>query len=334
MKPTKHILKRYLLGGSLALIGTGATQADENLWIYAKGTDTRPQGSFEFKINDISRFGKNSGDYAFHDFRPEIEYGVTDRLTLGVEPIFFHHDYSNVQWAPMVDTQGGPGGSFEKTQYGGLEIFTKYNILSPYKDFIGLSVGLGYERREAYRLDGARIDQDSLVPMLFLQKNFLDDTLQFAFAGKMEFEQRKTPGILEEEIAFDLALGASYRIAPKWFIGLESRFQSDFLSPQIDGEVEGKPSNWDLGEFQLGDQFQWGLYVGPTIHYAEQNWWATAGVLWQVKGWSADGPEASNQGKNWDEHEKMHIGFTIGFEFGEGDGGSSEGIISDIINKK
>jgi hypothetical protein len=69
---------------------------------------------------------------------------------------------------------------------------------------------------------------------------------------------------------------------------------------------------------QLGDQFQQGLYVGPSVHYSQKNWWLTVGALWQVWGWSADGAAASNQGKNWDEHERLHVGFILGFEFGGG----------------
>jgi hypothetical protein len=307
-----------LLGLFLA-ITTTTVLADENLWLYTKGVETRPAKSWEFKLMDISRIDKNSGDYFFNDIRPELEYGITDRLTIGVSALIFDHHYSNVEWAPMVDTQGGPGGSFDKTQFGGFEIGLKYNLLSPFKDFIGLSLGFVYEHRQAYRLDGAEIDQNSYVPILYLQKNWLDDTLIWAFRGKMELERRKSPGVLEEEIAFDLATGLSYRIAPNWFIGIEARWQSDFLSPEIDGNPpEGKPSSWDLGNMQLGDQFQQGLYVGPSVHYSQKNWWLTVGALWQVWGWSADGAAASNQGKNWDEHERLHVGFILGFEFGGG----------------
>ena len=316
---TTHLTRLHLtLAFGICALAVTSSHADENLWIYTKGTDTRPADSWELKLQDISKFGKNSGDYIFNEIRPQVEYGVTDRLTLGAELLIFDHHYSNVQWAPMVDTQGGPDGSFDKTQVGGVEVSAKYNILSPYKDWIGLALGFSYEYRGAYRLDGADIDQHSLVPKIYLQKNWLDNTLVWAFQGKMELERRTSPGVLEEEIAFDLATGLSYRIAPKWFVGIEARWQSDFLSPEIDGNPpEGKPSSWDFGDFQLGDQFQYGLYVGPSVHYAEENWWATLGVLWQVKGWSADGAEASNQGKDWDEHERVHAGFIIGFEFGE-----------------
>ncbi|MFT6408539.1 MAG: hypothetical protein ACJAQ6_001959, partial [Arenicella sp.] len=137
--------------------------AEENLWVYAKGSDTRPQGSFEIKASDIFRTGKASADYDFHELRVETEYGITDRLTVGVEAIFFKHDYEvfDEDLEPYIETQGGLGSRYNDTAFGGYEISTKYNLLSPYKDGLGLSVSFGYEKRDKYRLDGADIDQDS-----------------------------------------------------------------------------------------------------------------------------------------------------------------------------
>ncbi len=323
-------LQHTLLGLILAVTTTASS--DENLWLYTKGTDTRPANSWELKLKEMSRLGKDSGDYIFNDIRPEVEYGVTDRLTLGASVMIFDHHYSDVEWAPMVDTQGGPGGSFDKTQYGGFEVMAKYMILSPYKNFVGLSVGFAYENRQVYRLDGAEIEQDSYVPMIFLQKNWLDNTLTWSFTGKMELERRTSPGVLEEEIAFDLATGLSYRVAPNWFVGIEARWQSDFLSPEVDGNPpEGRPSSWDVGNMQLGDQFQQGLYVGPSVHHSGRNWWITVGALYQVWGWSADGAAASRKGKNWDEHERVHVGFILGFEFG---GGGDDEKVPEISRAK
>ncbi|MFT5633294.1 MAG: hypothetical protein ACI9SQ_001008 [Rubritalea sp.] len=303
------------------ILTAGSALAEENLWLYTKGTDTRPQGSWEFKLSDISRLGKDSGNYRFDDIRPEIEYGVTDKLTIGAEIMLFNHRYSvdDPELNPMFETQGGAGGKFNKFQFGGFELAAKYNVLSPYKDPIGLSFVAAFEHRSAYRLDGAEIDQDSFVLQTLVQKNFLDDTLVFAFNAKTEFERRKAGDVLEEEIAFDISAGVSYRFAPKWFIGIEARYQSDFLNPEEGGEFEDgyQRSSFDLTDFRLGSQFQYGTYVGPTIHYAEQGWWFTAGALYQIKGGGDDSRNAPNNtgGRNWDEHEKWHLGATVGFEF-------------------
>ncbi|HAI97884.1 MAG: hypothetical protein CL866_00470 [Cycloclasticus sp.] len=299
----------------LTVLTLPSVHAGENQWLYAKGTDTRPKGSFEFKISDIIKVGKGSGDYVSHDFRPEIEYGITDKLSVNAELVFFDHNYSvdDAENDPVFSTQGGTNERYNKTQFAGYEIGLKYNILSPYKDMFGLSVGLAFEHRDHYRLDGADIDQDSITTNLFFQKDFLDDTLIFVINPKAEFERRKTPNVLEEEISLELMAAVSYRFIPRWTVGLEYRSQSDYLSVQENGKFEEgvSRSSFDLTDFRLGDRFQSGQYIGPTIHYAEQRWWATAGILFQFQG----GGGFSKDGKNYDEHERYHTGFSFGYEF-------------------
>jgi hypothetical protein len=291
--------------------------ADEYLWVYARGADTLPKGAFEAKISDITRVDKDSGDYVFNDIRAEVEYGLTNSLALYGEVLIFDHDYSvdDPDLNPMYETQGGAGQRFNDTQYGGFEIGLKYNVLSTYKDIVGLSFSAAYENRVRYRLDGSEIDQDSFVFTTYLQKNFLDDTLQFVLMPKIEFERRKVPGVLEEEIAFEGSAAVAYRVAPNVFIGLEFRHQSDYLNPQEDGEFnpELRRSSFDLFDFRLGSQHQRGNYVGPTFHLASKHWWTTAGVLWQVSGGGSPFSYSRN-GRNFDEHEKIHIGLAVGYE--------------------
>ena len=318
--PTLMINARALmpLAVAVGMLSAPPAIADEYLWIYARGSDTMPKGALETKLSDVYRRGKDSGDYGFHDLRAELEYGITDRLSMAAEVMIFKHDYSvdDPDLQPMFDTQGGAGGRFSDTQYGGFELSLKYNVLSAYKDLLGLAFGLGYERRDRYRLDGAEIDQDSFVFTTYLQKNFLDDTLTVVVVPKLEFERRKSPGVLEEEIALDLSAGVSYRIAPRWFVGLEFRHQSDYLNPQEDGvfNPELERSSFDLSDFRIGSQHQRGNYLGPTVHYAARHWWTTAGALWQIRGGGSPFSFSRNN-RNWDEHERVHLGLAVGYEF-------------------
>lgn len=305
------------------ITGINTAAAEENLWVYAKGSDTRPEGSFEIKASDIFRTGKASSDYDFHELRVEAEYGITDRLTVGVEAIFFDHNYEvfDEDLEPYIETQGGLGSRYNDTAFGGYELSTKYNILSPYKDGLGLSLMLGYEKRDKYRLDGADIDQDSYVFTTFFQKNYLDDTLTVVLAPKFEFEKRRSPGVFEEELSVDISAGISYRFRPRWFGGLEFRHQSDYLNPREDGvfDPDLQRTQFSLSDLTLnvGSQHQRGNYFGPTVHYAAQKWWATAGALYQFDG-DGRAPGVNNsQGKNFDEHERWHIGLSFGWEFGE-----------------
>lgn len=312
---TRHI--RTLAAAALLLSLPLGVRADENFWVYARSADTMPKGEWELKLSDVIRVDKDSGSYTFHDLRPEVEYGLTDRLTLSAEVLIFDHDYSvdDENLNPMFETQGGAGETYRKTQYAGFELNGKYNVLSTYKDPLGLALGFGYERKIRYRLDGAEIDQDEFTVTTYLQKNWLDDTLILAVTPKLEFERRKSPGVLEEEISLDAAIGLSWRFQPNWYGGLEFRHQSDYLNPQEDGvfNPELDRSSFDLTDFRVGSQHQRGNYLGPVFHYGARRWWATAGMLWQVRGGGSPFSYSYSH-RNFDEHEKRHIGLTVGFE--------------------
>ena len=311
------------LACTACLVTMNNINAEENLWVYAKGSDTRPKGSFEIKASDIFKTGKASSDYDFHELRLEAEYGVTSRFTIGAEAIYFDHNYEvfDEDLEPYIETQGGLGSSFNESGLAGYELSTKYNLLSPYKDGIGLSVALSYEKRDLYRLDGADIDQDSYVITTFIQKNYLDDRLSLVLTPKFEFEKRTTPGVFEEELSVDISAGASYRFRPKWFAGVEFRHQSDYLNPREDGvfDPELQRTQFSLSDLTLsvGSQHQRGNYFGPTVHYASEKWWATAGALYQFDG-DGRAPGVNNsQGLNFDEQERWHFGLSFGWEFGE-----------------
>jgi opacity protein-like surface antigen len=310
------VQNRLLIWVATGVLVSSISHADEKLWVYTKGAETLPKGEVEAKLGFIRRTGKVDSRYQFNDIRAEVEYGVSNRLTVYGELIIFDHNYStsNPDLQPYHDTQGGDGGRFNKTQVGGFELGGKYNLLSPYKDPVGLSVGLSWDHRRRYRLDGAAIRQNAVEISAYLQKNFINNQLVLALSPTIEYETRHSPGVLEKEIGLDVAAGISYRVAPNWYLGTEFRHQSDYLSP-LDtetGEYDPnlKPSKFP---FKFGSQYQNGNYLGPTVHYATQKWWVTAGLLWQIAG--GGGFAFNRDGRNWDEHERQHFGLTFSREF-------------------
>ena len=311
------MLQRFapILATAAVMVLPSAAHADESLWIYTKGAETLPKGETEVKAALISRRGKAQSDYVFNEVKLEVEHGFTDRLTGYAELVIYDHNYSttNPDLQPFFDTQGGAGGRFKKTQIGGIDLGVKYNILSPYKDVIGLAVSVEWDHRFKYRIDGGQINQDEIDLTLHFQKNLFNDQLILAFSPKIEWEHRLSPGIIEKEMSLDISAGASYRVAPKLYIGGEFRHQSDYLSPYDTVAQEFDPNlSPSKFPFKFGSQYQNGNYIGPTVHYADKKWWATAGALWQISG---GGKFAINEGGlNVDEHEKVHIGLTFGLE--------------------
>ncbi len=288
--------------GALAFHSTPAARADENLWVYNRGAETLPKGEVEFYYSNIFKIGRNTGSYLGWDMRPEIEYGLTNRLTLSADLLEHYHYFRDIPFDPYTDVKRN------KFTFGGFDVKAKLMVLSPYKDWFGLAFGFAYERRFSYRLDGAPTRQNSIKPSVYLQKNFLDDTLIVAATTSLEFERRHFKdgsGILEEEISLEASIGVSYRFAPNWYIGFEVRSQADFLEAAF---ISVNELNW-------GRNYQRGIYAGPSIHYGGKHYWATLGVLTQVWGGPDKGSPDSDSGYNWDEHERLHVGFTVGRNF-------------------
>ena len=105
------------------------------------------------------------------------------------------------------------------------------------------------------------------------------------------------------ELRNDYALGASYRIASKWLAGLEFLIRRTFVDQ--DFAKQGSSA----------------FFLGPVIHYADDEWWTTLTVLPQIAGnphglgLDAYGNTLSDRTRTLGEYEKMEIRLRIGVEF-------------------
>jgi hypothetical protein len=130
------------------------------------------------------------------------------------------------------------------------------------------------------------------------QKNFLDDQLIAVLNISPEFEVGKKDGELhwENELEFEVTSGLSYRVAPKWYVGFETRYNSKY---------EDFPAKTDRSN--------WAFFVGPAVHYAAERWWITMTALPQVGGAPNNG--ARSAARNLDEYEKFELRIKTGINF-------------------
>ena len=85
----------------------------------------------------------------------------------------------------------------------------------------------------------------------------------------------------------------SYRFAPNWFAGVETRVRSEY-------------PNFDLGNHEHSV-----IFVGPSVHYAAQAWWVTLQYGYQVWGDGVDEPS----GQTFAEESRHEIRLKFGFNF-------------------
>src|SRR5262249_31663322 len=110
----------------------------------------------------------------------------------------------------------------------GLSVEMKYQLLSPYKDPLGLTLYLEPELSVMSKVSGEQETERALEGKVIVQKNFLEDRLVLAANITAEPEWEIEEDKRKKELAFEMSTGVSYRVAPNWYAGLEFRNHREF----------------------------------------------------------------------------------------------------------
>ena len=221
-----------------------AARADERLFTYTYEAEVLPKGGVEFEQWLTHRRGKQDGVFAAWDFREEVEFGLTEKLT---SALYLNFRNTHSEDVPGVVDQ-------DKFEFKGVSSEWKYQLLNPNTQPVGV---LAYAEA-TYDGEGFELEEK-----IVLQKNFGEKWV-LAFNATVEQEWEFKPGATERELGLELTGGLSYKLTPHWALGLEGRNVRTF--PDFDSE---KSSAW---------------FVGPALHYGSSKWWATLTVLPQVAG--------------------------------------------------
>lgn len=241
--------------------------ADEPIFGYVYGTDLLPRHGWETEQWVSVQEGQSRGRYANALFRLEVEHGITDKLQISG---YFNFRYVSANGNDVlggtsglgIDGDHDPSRAFSAWKNEGISLELIYRVLSPYKSPIGLAF---------YAEPELKPDEDALELRAILQKGFLDDTLVLAANLMFEPEREKKKNEegnteIEHDTKAELDLGLSYRLAPRWFLGGELREANAF-------------SGYTLAH---GNQEHTALFLGPTIHYGGERWFATLTILRQI----------------------------------------------------
>jgi hypothetical protein len=291
------------------LFGSPIARGDESIFAWTYTTDLAPKGHGEFEQWVTARWEKEHGHYNVFDFREEFEYGVTDNFQVA---LYLNHHYVDAsddvpapdpahprRRLPGVYETGGedvhaghdPSTPFDSYHFESISFEAIYRLLSPYKDPIGLALyfepAIGDQKTE-------------LEWKILLQKNWLEDRLVWALNLNYELEFEKEAEEYKRDGAFEWFTALSYRFVSNWSGGLEF---------------------WNHHEFADATVHEHSAYfLGPTLHYGGQRWWATLGFLHQLpigQAFSHDNKEfAADDGYIFGaEHEKYYVRFKFGWNF-------------------
>ena len=286
MKKTRiaHVGAQIALGTAALAFGSGA-HATEPVFGYTYLAETLPAKAVEVELWSTYRSKKSQGTYKLFQNRAEIEYGVTDRWTMSLYlnsySVTAENNNSNASrnnytaigdgdevsgggpvtfgsYVPFLDKLPLPSSRYSTRDFESVSVESVYQILSPYKDAIGLA---GYVELT----HGSKTTELELKAIV--QKNFFDDQLVVAGNVALEFEREKWSGIgTEKESKLEFSGGASYRFAPGWRAGYELRNERSYKGHSLSA------SNRDYSAW----------FGGPNIAYAAQTWFVTLTVMDQL----------------------------------------------------
>ena len=186
-----QLLASALAGVLLATAGTAS--AGQRKFAYSYETLTAPVGSVEFENWVTWKHTGGDGRVDQFDFRHEFEFGVTDRLQIGL----YVADWS------LTDRRAS-------YQHSGVEVI--YNLTNPTTDFIGSALyGEVLVGDHSIELEGK----------LLLQKNFGPVTLVYNAIIEAEWEGETLKHLDERSGEFAQTLGVSYQVSPNFNIGAE-----------------------------------------------------------------------------------------------------------------
>ncbi|MCB1228917.1 MAG: hypothetical protein KDN19_01550 [Verrucomicrobiae bacterium] len=288
----------------MSLVLTAAQSPDlhagEEIFSHVKTAETLPEGAWEAYQTLTSRFDKGQGSYNAWNLMLELEYGVTDKLSI-----------SGGLQAQSLDTSGLIVDGYipeeiDRTGFSGAEIGLKYNFLQPAKAKIGLTYYTGFDFTWVDPHSGQDKYTLSYENQLLLQKYMMEGQLIWATNLGVETtyaDRASIPGLspdiewpTDPEVEIELQAGTalSYRIAPKLFVNMETLFETEF-------------------ETEVGQE-RWSVFVGPSLHYATEKWWATIGWLPQVGGGGERYP-GQTSGLHLIEKTAHEIRFRAGLNF-------------------
>jgi hypothetical protein len=194
---------------ALAVAGPVAqcSRADERRFTHVYEPETLPEGALEFENWVTLGAGRSSevGQENYHqwDLRQELEYGVSDRYTLGL--------YLNEGATGFRDP--ATGGSVSSFDFAGVSLENRFNLLNPAERPLGLTLYL----EGTYAGDEAEVEEKIILG----QRHG-----NWKWALNLEHATEWEDELSEVEGEVGASLGVAYDLGSHWSVGLELRNQT------------------------------------------------------------------------------------------------------------
>jgi len=170
------------------------SHATERRFTASYETTTTPKGTWEIEQQFFWETGSGFDTFAF---REELEYGITDRLQLGIYLFDWEHAREE-------------GERSTKWEGSGIELV--YQLTDPNKSFIGSALyGEVIVSDEKVKLEGKLLLQKNFGPLMVVYNAIIE--------AEWEDHYKEDVGVLEQ------TLGVSYQLNPSFSVGFEAKHE-------------------------------------------------------------------------------------------------------------
>lgn len=198
-------LLRWSSGALLALgllSSTTSANASERRFSYSYETTGMPKGAWEY---EQWATWKSYDDGDVFQFRHEIEYGITDTLTL---------DIYLANWE--YESFDGEGSEAEYESSG---FSLRQQLTDPNKAFLGSALyGEVLVGPEEVELEGKLLLQKNVGPLVFV----------YNLVVEAEWEGEDLGDLDESTGVWENTFGVSYQVTPNFFVGAEALHEIEF----------------------------------------------------------------------------------------------------------
>lgn len=266
-------LKKTALIFLLTATALNVARADERHFTYIYEPEVLPKGGLEFE-QWVTLRTQRTKDVDQDNYN---KWEIREELEYGVTDRYSVSLYLNTSSESFRESASGTDVS--KFRFDGISIENRYMVLNPAEHAIGLTLYL------EPRFSGSEAE---LEEKIIIGQRFGNWKWAFNLSHATEWSDN----LHSTEGEFEGSLGISRDIGKRWSLGIELRDHNE------------------LPEYREWENTA--IFLGPTISYRQEKWWAALSVLPQIYGANFTGDPDHNHHLELEGHERLNVRLIIG----------------------
>ena len=273
----KHLpLAAVLTAGLLHVWTVPQARADERRFTYSYEPETHAKGAMEFE-QWVTLRSQRTKDVGQQNFN---RWEIREALEYGVTDNYTVEFYLNGKSESFRDP--ATSEDFSKFSFEGVSLENRFMVLNPATHAVGLTLYL----EPRFSGDEAELEQKIILGQRYGDWKW---ALNLTHATEWEDNFHSTEG--EVEASFGLARD----FGSHWSLGLELRDHNEIPDYR----------HWENSA----------VFLGPTVSYRQEKWWAALSVMPQIYGANFGGDPDGHRHLELEGHERVNVRLLLGFGF-------------------